>query len=93
MMQKKTKIRGSQFKRDDLGYEQARLEATWNAKMVDRYPDLIIQANNQQEVIEAIFSVRSLYFSSNTFRFSNEKRPSSVEGITSTSAMVSNQEV
>ena len=50
MMQKKTKIRGSQFKRDDLGYEQARLEATWNAKMVDRYPDLIIQANNQQEV-------------------------------------------
>ena len=54
MMQQKTKTRGSQFKRGDLGYEQAQREATWNAKMVDRYPDLIIQANNQQEVIEAI---------------------------------------
>ena len=50
MMQQKTKTRGSQFKRGDLGYEQAQREATWNAKMVDRYPDLIIQANNQQEV-------------------------------------------
>ncbi len=54
MMQQKTKTRGSHFKRGDLGYEQARREATWNAKMVDRYPNLISQANNQQEVIEAI---------------------------------------
>ena len=47
----------------------------------------------EHEVIEAILKLLFLYFSNNTFNASKQNSPSSLAGITSTSAMVSNQEV
>ena len=47
----------------------------------------------EQEVMEAILNGLSLYLSNSISRFSTLNKPSSLEGITSTSAIVSNHDV
>ncbi len=36
------------------GYEQARLDAVWNARKPDRYPDLIVIAEHESDVVKAV---------------------------------------
>ncbi|MFV8753156.1 FAD-binding oxidoreductase [Nannocystaceae bacterium ST9] len=50
--------RGRSFRRGEPGYEQARRATCWNARLADRYPDLIVQANDEHDVVEAIRSAR-----------------------------------
>jgi FAD/FMN-containing dehydrogenase len=45
---------GRAFRRDDDGYEQARCAAVWNARTPERYPDLIVQAEAEQDVVRAV---------------------------------------
>lgn len=42
------------FERHDPGYEAARGGACWNARLPERYPDIIVQANDVDGVIDAI---------------------------------------
>jgi FAD/FMN-containing dehydrogenase len=48
------KIEGNVFWQGDEGYEQARLEAVWNARKPERYPEVIVQAVSEQDVVEAV---------------------------------------
>jgi len=45
---------GHAFARDRDGYEQARSSAVWNARTPERYPDLVVQAATERDVIEAV---------------------------------------
>ena len=42
------------FERHDPGYEAARAGACWNARLPGRYPDIIVQADEVEDVIDAI---------------------------------------
>jgi FAD/FMN-containing dehydrogenase len=46
--------RGRTFRRDEPGYEEARRAASWNARLPDRFPDVIVQANDADEVVAAV---------------------------------------
>jgi FAD/FMN-containing dehydrogenase len=46
--------RGRTFRRDDVGYEEARRAAMWNARAPARYPDVIVQANDAADVVAAV---------------------------------------
>lgn len=46
--------RGSTFRRGDPGYESARRATMWNANVPDRYPDLIVQANTDDDAVAAV---------------------------------------
>lgn len=46
--------RGGTFVRGELGYEAARRAAAWNARLPDRYPDVIVQANDADDVVRAV---------------------------------------
>ncbi len=48
------KTLGRTFHRGDSGYEAARAEALWNARLPDRFPDVIVQANDADDVVAAV---------------------------------------
>ena len=45
---------GRTFRRGEDGYEEARRAAVWNARTPDRFPDLIVQAESEGDVVEAV---------------------------------------
>jgi FAD/FMN-containing dehydrogenase len=47
-------FRGKIFSRGEDGYEQARREAVWNARTPSRFPDLIVQAEGDEDVVAAV---------------------------------------
>ncbi|MGP2442592.1 FAD-binding oxidoreductase [Streptomyces sp. JW3] len=47
-------MRGSVIRRGDTGYEQARLGAVWNARKPERFPDVIVLAEDEQDVVRAV---------------------------------------
>ncbi len=49
---------GRTFRRGEDGYEQARRDCSFNARLADRYPDLIVQANNTDDVVAAVRAAR-----------------------------------
>jgi FAD/FMN-containing dehydrogenase len=52
-------FQGRVFERGDDGYERARCDAVWNARTPQRYPDLIVQAEAEEDMIRAVRSARS----------------------------------
>ncbi|MGD9722552.1 MAG: FAD-binding oxidoreductase [Pirellulales bacterium] len=53
-MRSPTPARGRTFRRGDVGYEEAREAAMWNARLPDRYPAVIVQANDVYDVLAAV---------------------------------------
>jgi len=49
----------SLLRRSDAAYEQARLDAVWNERKPDRYPDVIVLAESEQDVVAAVQLARS----------------------------------
>jgi FAD/FMN-containing dehydrogenase len=47
-------IQGTVLRRGDDDYEHARLDAVWNARKPDRYPDVIVIAAHENDVVEAV---------------------------------------
>ena len=45
---------GRYFQRSDADYEAARAATVWNARLPDRFPDLIVQARDADDVVAAI---------------------------------------
>jgi FAD/FMN-containing dehydrogenase len=50
---------GAVFARGEEGYEQARRAAVWNARTPERYPDLIVVAAHEADVVRAIRQART----------------------------------
>jgi FAD/FMN-containing dehydrogenase len=48
--------------RSDAGYEQARRAAVWNGRKPDRFPDVIVQAQGEADVIAAVKLARQRGF-------------------------------
>ena len=42
------------YKRDEPGYEEARLDSVWNARKPDRYPAAIVVAESEDDVVAAV---------------------------------------
>lgn len=49
-----TEFRGQIFRQGEDGYERARREAVWNARTPSRFPDLIAQAEGEDDVVAAV---------------------------------------
>lgn len=47
-------IKGAVLGREHEGYEQARRDAIWNELKPDRYPELIVRATSQDDVVAAV---------------------------------------
>ncbi|MFG2195937.1 FAD-binding oxidoreductase [Streptomyces sp. NPDC048639] len=47
-------LTGAVFERDAAGYEEARRATVWNARIPDRFPDLIVQAASVSDVQAAV---------------------------------------
>ena len=47
---------GRHFFRGDDGYEPARRATVWNQRVPDRYPDVIVQAVDAEDVVAAVFA-------------------------------------
>jgi hypothetical protein len=45
---------GDLFKRGGNGYEEARLAAVWNGRKPKRFPDMILLAESEQDVVNAV---------------------------------------
>lgn len=45
---------GRSFARGDDGYEDARLATVWNGRAPDRYPDLVVQAENDGDLVTSV---------------------------------------
>jgi FAD/FMN-containing dehydrogenase len=45
---------GREFRRGEDGYEEARRAAVWNARTPARFPDLIVQAESEDDVVAAV---------------------------------------
>jgi len=45
---------GRSFRRGDEGYEEARRAAVWNARTPPRYPELIVQAESDDDLVSAV---------------------------------------
>jgi FAD/FMN-containing dehydrogenase len=45
---------GASFARGDAGYEAARRASCWNARLPERYPEIIVQAKDERDVAAAI---------------------------------------
>ncbi len=45
---------GRHYHRGDEGYETARRATVWNARLPDRFPDLIVQAQDADDVVAAV---------------------------------------
>lgn len=52
-------FRGRVFARGDDGYEEARRAAVWNARTPARYPDLIVQAESEEDLLTAVRLARA----------------------------------
>jgi FAD/FMN-containing dehydrogenase len=48
------KLDGRALWRDEDGYEEARTAAVWNGRKPDRYPDVIVQAASENDVVAAV---------------------------------------
>lgn len=48
------KSRGSTFRRGEPGYEAARRDTCWNVRIAERFPDVIVQANDEGDVVGAM---------------------------------------
>jgi FAD/FMN-containing dehydrogenase len=42
------------LRRGDPGYERARIGSVWNARIPDRFPDLIVRAGDERDVVRAL---------------------------------------
>jgi FAD/FMN-containing dehydrogenase len=51
---KKFGIRGQVFRRGDAGYEEARRSAVWHAGTPDRFPEVIVRAQDENDVVAAV---------------------------------------
>jgi FAD/FMN-containing dehydrogenase len=49
---------GTTFERADDGYEDARRAAVWNARTPERFPDLIVQAESEDDIVRAVSLAR-----------------------------------
>lgn len=49
---------GGTFPRGSSGYEAARRATMWNARVPDRFPDVIVQANDAADVVAAVRRAR-----------------------------------
>jgi FAD/FMN-containing dehydrogenase len=49
---------GNVLRRDDAGYEAARRDCVWNARIAERFPDLIVQAGSEEDVVRAVALAR-----------------------------------
>jgi FAD/FMN-containing dehydrogenase len=47
-------VRGAVLRRGDDNYEQARLDAVWNARKPNRHPNVIFIAASEDDVVEAV---------------------------------------
>ena len=47
-------LEGALLRPDDAGYEAARLDAVWNARKPGRYPDAIVRARTDEDVVAAV---------------------------------------
>jgi FAD/FMN-containing dehydrogenase len=47
------------YRRGAAGYENARKACMWNARMPDRFPDLIVQASDAPDVVAAVRQARA----------------------------------
>jgi FAD/FMN-containing dehydrogenase len=52
--QKKFGIRGQVFRRGDAGYEEARERAVWHAGTPGRFPEVIVRAQDENDVVAAV---------------------------------------
>lgn len=52
-------VDGRAFRRGEDGYEEARRATVWNARTPHRHPDLIVQAESEQDVLAAVRLARS----------------------------------
>jgi FAD/FMN-containing dehydrogenase len=50
---------GRLLRRGDSGYEEARRATVWNARTPGRFPDLVVQAESDQDVVAAIRLARA----------------------------------
>jgi FAD/FMN-containing dehydrogenase len=53
-MQQQANFIGKVFRRSDAGYEAARRLTCRNVDLPDRYPDIIVQAANEKDVVAAV---------------------------------------
>ncbi|MFO0946611.1 MAG: FAD-binding oxidoreductase [Planctomycetota bacterium] len=53
-MNRRAKTIGRIYGRGEDGYEAARRETMWNQRLPDRFPDLIVQANDVHDVCSAV---------------------------------------
>lgn len=49
---------GNVLRRGDAGYEAARTDCVWNRRIADRFPDLIVQAVTEEDVVRALETAR-----------------------------------
>jgi hypothetical protein len=54
IMQQQANFIGKAFRRGDAGYEAARRVTCRNVDLPDRYPDIIVQAANEKDVVAAV---------------------------------------
>jgi FAD/FMN-containing dehydrogenase len=47
-----------EFQRGEDGYEDARRATCWNARAPDRYPDVVVQAVTEADVVAAVRAAR-----------------------------------
>ncbi len=52
------KFDGTVFRRGDAGYEEARRGHMWNARVPPRYPDVVVQAGSENDVVLAVRMAR-----------------------------------
>ncbi len=50
---------GTVLHRGDAAYEEARREAVWNARTPSRYPDLIVRAASEEDLVRAVRLARA----------------------------------
>jgi len=52
-------FRGRAFRRGEEGYEEARRATVWNARTPPRHPDLVVQAEGEEDVLAAVRLARA----------------------------------
>ena len=50
---------GARLGKDDAGYEEARRAAVWNARTPARFPDLIVRAASDEDLVQAVRLARA----------------------------------
>lgn len=51
-------VDGTAYERGDAGYEDARRATVWNTRLPDRFPDVIVQARTEADVVAAVRHAR-----------------------------------